>query len=279
MMNILILSFLFPVLNIFANSSDCLSKFLKTYKKINRYNAIVVKEENFKSLRVNNKHTFYVDHFKGKYIKMIFKDEGQTGYKNNGMVLLYKFNKKIEITKGKAKGVLSFLSKLASPFVPTETGLYTKLAVTNELFTVNRAGIDFIYKSLNILKNSSYLTISEDLKGCDIAYTPPVIVAKIKHQELLKARKVQFKTVASMEEKTGYPAFYMYYANKNKYLNFSHFLLKNKYSKIRVPNFFFKSIITISKKNYLPSSFLIYKEGILIAKYIFKDVKIEKSKN
>lgn len=255
-----------------ATEASCLTDFLDTYKKVKSYKTNMKKTENFPELGVSNSDNIQVTHTKGESLEYKFKTPGTTGIKNNGMVITYTGKKEIKIKPGKGKNIGGVVSFFANNFFPSEIGLYDRLAIKNELFTVDRAGFDFISHSLkSYLKKNGRKTFSETVKNgkCVISYHP-VNLDNINYS-LKKGTDLR-----AVENKFGYPAFYLFYKNLNKYSSFGSFLSPNYDGDIKIPNSFFPFELIIDLKTKLPTKFEIYNNKSTIGRYDFKDTVILK---
>lgn len=254
------IKFLIPLLFIFELNANCLVNFEKFITTSKGYKLTLNKIENFKELKVENKNILAIERYFGKSLKMTFLDVGVSGIKNNGMVLTYTGGDSLKAKLGKTGGI-SFFSGLVSK-ISDEHKLYGSFAMKNELFTLNRAGLDFIYDSLfskklkpfNITKNDNHCTVSS--LGKEIAFTD--------YSYKGEARKV--------EDKFKIPLFLIYAYNLEKYNSLAKFIKAPYPESIKIPDFIHFELDLMN--NGLPKEYRIFFKGKNVAKYSFSDVLI-----
>lgn len=251
---------------------DCLAASIDKIKKLNEYTVRMRKIEYFGSQRIDEEILVYENKTAGLRT-LEFINQGSTGIKNNGMKLSYNVNDNfISIKYGKSFG----LGVFASPFIKilgkTKTHLYDADVVDKQIFTLNRAGLSFLYK---VLENKFIRLKNEEIGKFDETISPEKCSYEFrkKHKEPITETVSKDNTLTQIEEKYGTLAYLLYLENSKEIKTFHEFL-GSENIKIFVTDHFTNFNLVIDNVTKLPLEFTLFHNDDVIGKYQFEDINV-----
>lgn len=249
----------------------CVEDSLDEYDKILSYKAIINKKE-WEKNKLRTEQKISVEHTKPSATKITFLNQGNTGIKNNGMVIEYHGKDSMKVQLGSTRG-LGFLAKGAAQLaVGDEISLIDSQALDDEYFTVNRVPFThltrMLKKNMESLKNAKDGGLALYGEGCKIRYT--------KHTDTVIEKTITSQyTIFSAEEEYGTLAFLLLPINRDQFSDLFDLLNHSKGKKIKIPLWYPEMEIELDAKNKLPSRLAFYAEGKPLAEYTYSVEEIK----
>jgi hypothetical protein len=265
---ILLSLFLFSTVVNANTSIGCLDDFFTKYEKLKGYKVQMQKNENFHLASVSNNELIEVEHVKNEFLNYKYLSDGKTGIKNNGMVVTYRGTPKLQVKYGKPSFIGHFANFIARNLYKS-FDIYDPQVLKNEIFSVNRAGFDFIYLALKYhydglksAKSGGLILATND--SCELKYSP--------HNDRIDDVEINDKmTVSQLEEMYGIPGIFIYLYNTEKFSSYIDFYQLKNIKKLKIPRYFMPFRLVLDHEGY-PQLFEIQFADKIIAEYRFSNL-------
>jgi len=280
------LGFVLAVLNCLATAdiaraaSDpeairCVEDFLSHYRNVQEYRTTLFKREfDLKGKTLHEEKialTFKKDDEKPGQVTFEYLNQGTTGIRNNGMTVKYREGEQVELKLGKAKGLGAVVNGVASLAVNDRMSLFDPQMLQDEVFTLNRAGFDFLAfalrKHLPTLKTASKGGIRKVGDGCALKYEP-----HLDGEETVVLQPGQ--SIREIEERYVTLAYLIYQNNRDQFKSFQEVFTRTKPVTVKIPRGFMEFDLTLQESTKLPDEFNLFFRGKQIGAYGFGDTKV-----
>jgi hypothetical protein len=255
---------------------QCVEDFLSHYRNLKSYQTRLIKNEWNEKGKALHSEKIGLTFSKPHEVEFKYLNEGNTGIRNNGMTVAYKNGDEVSIRLGSTAGLGFLVKGVASLIVGDHTSLYDSKVLEDEIFTLNRAGFDFLAfaldKHLPAIKTSEkggvkMINGEKADAGCTIKYTP-----EVEGEEIVDLKPED--SVRAIEEKYGTLAYLIYRKNTDEFDSLRDLFVRDKETKIHVPKSFMEFDLTLDPVTKLPTHFVLYNDGKKIGDYGFQDTQL-----
>lgn len=269
---------LFPLLSSAASDPralKCVEDFVDSYSKVGSYRTTMIKREFGLGGDLLHDEKIGLEFEKPRRVVFRYLNEGITGIRNNGMTVGYTSGEEVEVKLGKPEGLGLFVNGVASLAVGGRMSLFDSKVLDDEVFTLNRAGFDYLAyalgKHLPTLRTSELGGISfageqNPSEPCRVRYVP-----HLSGEETIDLRPGE--SVFPVEERFATLAYVIYFRNRDKLASFRDLFVRKEPLKLKVPRAFTEFDMEIDRKTKLPLRFVMRFDGKVAGEYDFQDTE------
>lgn len=208
---------------------------------------------------------------KPNHITYTFRNEGNTGVRNNGMRLEYTGSGNLGLKLGEARGLGFLVHGPASVTLGSSISITAEQVVEDEIFTINRAAFRYLATALQFhlaaLKNSEIGGVNSREGKCRIHYS--------RHAEGLTAVKLlPADSIFALEERHGTLAYLIFHYNKEVFGRFYNLFHRKSEITVQIPTWFFDFDLDLAPDTNLPERFVLYIDGKKLGEYGFSRTEL-----